>query len=297
LDPKRGVVCPKCGSATLIKLSKSTNKKIELTLLIHPDWLAPVAKGDANGNPYGGSAQDEAISTALWNETRARQIRLVEVRGTLPETVTCPDTGVLIYTGKAGGTVPKQSTFTCGRCGNPQDVLETVKKSRKTGPLAAYAIQGYAPAPHEAGFAYNGRFFAPFSEPQALQYNAALVEWEARKNQDLANYWPKEELFHYDRGNDSKLYIQPDHGFTHWWMMFNPRQMLVHTQILKAILHSGDYSWPAREYLLGAFQQYLRNQNLFCFWNPQRDTPEPLFSNNNYHPKNPRSSKIACFLN
>ena len=24
---------------------------------------------------------------------------------------------------------------------------------------------------------------------------------------------------------------------------------------------------------------------MFCIWNPQRDTPEPMFSNNNYHPK------------
>ena len=24
---------------------------------------------------------------------------------------------------------------------------------------------------------------------------------------------------------------------------------------------------------------------MFCIWNPQRDTPEPMFSNSNYHPK------------
>jgi len=36
--------------------------------------------------------------------------------------------------------------------------------------------------------------------------------------------------------------------------------------------------------MLGAFQQYLRNQNMFCFWNIQRAL-EPMFSNNNFHPK------------
>ena len=35
----------------------------------------------------------------------------------------------------------------------------------------------------------------------------------------------------------------------------------------------------------GAFQQYLRNQNLFCIWNGLQDKMEPMFSNNNYHPK------------
>ena len=37
--------------------------------------------------------------------------------------------------------------------------------------------------------------------------------------------------------------------------------------------------------MLGAFQQYLRNQNFFCIWNTAADKMEPMFSNNNYHPK------------
>ena len=81
--------------------------------------------------------------------------------------------------------------------------------------------------------------------------------------------------------------IRTGHGFTHWWTMFNPRQLLVHTQLLRAIVESGSaaHRWETREYVLGAFQQYLRNQNLFTIWNPQRDSLEPMFSNNNYHPK------------
>jgi hypothetical protein len=76
-------------------------------------------------------------------------------------------------------------------------------------------------------------------------------------------------------------------GYTHWWKMFNPRQLLVQTSLLKAITEAPEESWPldVREQALGAFQQYLRNQNMFIFWNPQRDTPEPMFSNANYHPK------------
>ena len=75
-------------------------------------------------------------------------------------------------------------------------------------------------------------------------------------------------------------------GYTHWWKMFNPRQLLVHTQLLKAITRPEiETSLDIQEQALGAFQQYLRNQNMFIFWNPQRDTPEPMFSNANYHPK------------
>jgi putative DNA methylase len=67
--------------------------------------------------------------------------------------------------------------------------------------------------------------------------------------------------------------------------MFNPRQLLVHSMLLKSIFTVGTFKADIREFVLAAFQQYLRNQNMFCFWNPQRDTPEPHFSNNNYHPK------------
>jgi hypothetical protein len=31
----------------------------------------------------------------------------------------------------------------------------------------------------------------------------------------------------------------PNHGFTHWWTMFNPRQLLVNALLLKAIHEVG----------------------------------------------------------
>jgi putative DNA methylase len=79
----------------------------------------------------------------------------------------------------------------------------------------------------------------------------------------------------------------PNHGYTHWWTMFNPRQLLVHALLLKAIDQVGGerHRWEVREYALAAFQQYLRNQTMFTIWNPQRDTLEPMFANNNFHPK------------
>ncbi len=81
--------------------------------------------------------------------------------------------------------------------------------------------------------------------------------------------------------------IRRGHGFTHWWTMFNPRQLLVHTQLLRAIVAAEPerHRWPAREYVLGAFQQYLRNQSMFCFYDVGRDHLVPHMSNANYHPK------------
>ncbi len=293
-DHRRGIVCPRCGYTTRAiirekdglvlgdgqKLGKGINKKVNLSLLVHPQWLAGTPKVDASGLPFGGSAQDDAISTTRWNQDRARQIRLLEVRGQLPEMVTCPETSVTFNT--ARGTVPKKSNYACGACGTVQDVLETVKASGKTGPMAAYAIQGYAPKANATGTVYSGRFFAPFNHILALQHDAATAEWETRKDSDLASYWPRSEI---PVGAEIGPHDVEGHHFSHWWTMFNPRQMLVHTQLLRAITTVGNYSWQVREYVLGGFQQYLRNQNMFCFWDISRDCLAPHMSKTSFHPK------------
>lgn len=282
LDRRRGVVCLHCGHTAMVSLGKGKNKKVELSLLVHPHWLAGAPRQDANGQAFGGSAQDDVAATTRWDSERAAKIRLLEVRGPLPTQVTCPETNVTFA--PEVGTVPKKSHYACAACGTVQDVLTTIKATGKTGPMAGYAIQGYAPKRDAAGKPYSGRFFAAYDSDLARQYDTALAEWEARKDADLKDYWPRSELpygfmTHHLQGG------VPNHGFTHWWTMFNPRQLLVHAQLLKAIVEIGNYDWKTREYILGGFQQYLRNQSLFGFWNPQRDTPEPMFSNNNYHPK------------
>ena len=107
-----------------------------------------------------------------------------------------------------------------------------------------------------------------------------------RSASDLANYWPREKLpyawmTHHLNGGI------PNWGYTHWWIMFNSRQLLVHAQLLRAITEAPSERWPldVREQALGAFQQYLRNQNMFCFWDREYDKLVPHLSNSNYHPK------------
>lgn len=325
-DPKLGATCPQCKHTDQVTFGKGKKKKVELTLLVHPQWLAGSPKQNSSGQPFGGSAQDTAASTKRWNEERASKIRLLEVRGTetidvldkktneyktqkgVPLHVTCPETGVTFYTDARGGTaalkdkkikgtkeieldkdgisikVAEDSTFACQADGKRNEVLGAVKASGKTGPLAGYSVQGYAPKLSAGDAAYNGRFFAAFDKKLAYQYDKAVAEWDARKDADLSEFWPKSELpygfmTHMNNGG------LPNHGFTHWWTMFNPRQLLVHTQLLKAIINLGKYDWTVREYVLGAFQQYLRNQSLFTLWNIQGDKLEPQFANNNYHPK------------
>lgn len=282
LDRRKGVICPHCGHTAMVNLGKGKNKKVELSLLVHPQWLAGSPKQDTNSQPYGGSAQDDVAATTRWDNERASKIRLLEVRGALPEEVTCPETKVIFA--PQNGTVPKKSHYVCAACGTTQDVLTTIKATGKTGPMAAYAVHGYAPKRDAAGKPYSGRFFAAYDAIHACQYDAALVEWEARKDTDLKDYWPRSEvpfgfMTHMNNGGI------PNHGYTHWWTMFNPRQLLAQAQLLRGILTIGDYPWSVREALLGAFQQSIRYRNMFCFWDINYDKLVPHMSNNNYHPK------------
>lgn len=278
------VVCPSCDEKDQLNVGrlKGKKKKVSLSLLVHPQWLQGEGSKNKRGDAHGGSVTDDAASSARWFDARAKTLRLLEVRGTLPEEVTCPDTGTTFST--TVGTVPKRSHYACGACGTVQDVLTTVKASGKSGPVAPYAIQAYSPKRDREGIAYGGRYFLPSDDPRATA--AAQREWERRKDGDLRAYWPRSELpfgfmTHLLNGGI------PNHGFTHWWTMFNPRQLLGNALLLKAIAEVGGdrHRWETREFVLAAFQQYLRNQSMLSFWHLTYDKLAPGLSNGNFHPK------------
>jgi putative DNA methylase len=285
LEADDWTVCPHCNHrhrrSALGKPKKK--KKVALTLLLHPEWLKGSPRAASDGKLYGGAAQDDAVSTAIWNAERARHLRLVEVRGELPEEVTCPDTGVTFRTGKQGGTVPKRSTFTCAACGTAQDVMWSIAPTKKTGQWAAYAEQAYSPSRDKAGIAYGGRFFAPVLDTS--RYDAAQAEWEQRRDGDLRTYWPREAVPYGFMTAIANSDIRTNHGFTHWWTMFNARQLLTLSLLLKAIVEVGQHRQEVREFVLGAFQQYTRNQNMFSFWHLKKDHFAPHLSNNNFQSK------------
>ena len=51
--------------------------------------MAPRQRTRKESFPYGGSATDDVDSTCRWNDARAAKLSLLEVRGKLPEQVTC----------------------------------------------------------------------------------------------------------------------------------------------------------------------------------------------------------------
>ncbi|MBK7078213.1 MAG: DUF1156 domain-containing protein [Myxococcales bacterium] len=283
LNAKSGsVTCPSCGTKEAFpNLGKATKKKVRLALLAHPRWLAGVAGSNHPKGALGGSVTDSATDTVRWLGVRSNDAITVEVRGTLPDTLSID--GVAVQPDAKGGTVPKDGHFACGACGAVQRIVVATNASGKSAPVAPLVMQCFSAGLKRTGAAYSGRFFTAQIDP--APFEAACREWELRRDSDLKGYWPESEIpFGHMTHQRQPL---PQHGYLRWTDMFNARQLLLHSILLKAITGVGGakHRWEARELVLGAFQQYLRNQNMFCFWNWQRDTPEPLFSNNNYHPK------------
>jgi len=277
VDTEHSFDCPSCHhttSITVFENIKPKNKKIKLTLFVHPDWM----KG--SNLSKGGTVSSKLEDTAEWNKERSNALRYIEVRGIVPEMITCPETGITFSSNR--GNIPKRSTFTCqsSTCGREQDVLTSIRETGETGPVSMYVQQCYCPECDLNNEVYGGRFFA---KPNTDQFNAANIEWNARCEGDLHLYWPKSELPYGFMTHKLNGGI-PNHGFTHWWKMFNAKQLIIHSQLLK-LIEEMPASDNIKDVLMGMFQQYLRNQNMFCFWNNIADKMEPMFSNNNYHPK------------
>lgn len=296
LDERGAYTCPHCGKFFADRAArvngesvalggKAQKRKVSLTLLLHPQWLAGCGPTDQEGKPLGGSATDDVESTVRWYRERAKTLRLLEVRGTLPEKVTCPETGVEFFTDARSGNVPQGGKFVCAEpsCGRKQATVESVGDSAKTAPISPYVLQAHSTALDEAGSLYGGRFFTAATDTR--YYEAAMAEWENRKDDDLAGLWPT-SVIEFSHMTHQRQPL-PQHGYTHWWTMFNTLQLLIHSQFLKVLQMKAEETNQSGEWevLLGSFQQFVRNLNLFCIWDISRDCMAPALSNANFHPK------------
>ena len=288
-------------------------------LLLDPKWLLGTPGSD-NGTVLGGYAGASDDVTSIWYQKRFKNLSLVEVRGRvhladeeieepgedeidaveeneeekdkkkygLPREIVLQD-GTVIETMK--GTVPRQAHFTCASCGREGNTMESVRPTGYTTPIAAYALQCHCPQCESERYAYGGRYFKALNKYDIQRLIAAETEWASSAEAGLADYWPRISTNPYPNGvtdNDSRVQNMDRWNYNFWWKMFTPRQLLVHTQLLKAITEVPEDAWPldVREQALGAFQQYLRNQNMFAFYHVKRDCLAPALSNSNYHPKN-----------
>ena len=181
------------------------------------------------------------------------------------------------------GTIPKQSHFTCAKCGSQQDVRDAIQKSAHGASVSSFAIQAYCPDCDNENQVYSGRYFLAPSRSAVAGIIHATEEWCREREGNLRVYWPREEIPRTYMTAQANFSIQ-DQGFTHWHRLFDSLQLLVHAGLLKAIQKLAP-DQAIKEQALGAFQQFLRMLNNQGFWNVGFDKMNPFFSNANYFVK------------
>jgi len=264
------LVCPWCSTAA--KPPSETNKlviqkkKIALTVLLCPHcW-------------------------AVW-----------QYRGTLPEQVTCP-----VCAGTYNpleGNIPTKGKFRCPTCGNPDSIINAIRKLAPDQLLQTvpYAIEGYcskcAGKPENNGlfkemnrgrkapdhacnlFRNNGKFFKKITPGDLKRYQEAEARWE-RENESLP--YPKGEI---PVGEKTKSGLLAHH-YRYWHQMFNPRQLLCLSTLLKGIDEENDQ--VLKEMLLSAFQMSLEANNMFARYRARSGGRSPfggVFARHDFQPK------------
>ena len=138
------------------------------------------------------------------------------------------------------GTIPQKSHSPVASVAKSRTRASRSKSSDMVLRSLSYAIQGYCPECDA-----EGRFTAAASLRSSLSDDRrrlvrAEQEWSTRRDADLADFWPRDEI-PYSYMTHHANFALPKQGYTHWWKMFNSRQLLLLSELLRAILRCRCY--------------------------------------------------------
>jgi len=222
-----------------------------------------------------------------------------QYRGDLPENVNCPVCKKAYAPLK--GNIPSKGKFICPSCGNQDKIINSIRKlpHDRLLPSKPYALEGYCT--YCAGNTVktlfgeinknqgkldhscyinknNGKFFKRITPSDLKRYQEAEKRWELEK--DFLPY-PKSAI---PRGEKTKSGLIAHH-YIFWRQMFNSRQLLCLSTLIKAIDEEENSS--LKEMLLSAFYSTLESNNVFCRYTISGgNKSQGIFSRHDYQPKN-----------
>jgi len=158
--------------------------------------------------------------------------------------------------------------FYCPTCGHQESHLQAVARLGSYLPARMYGVEYYCPT-------CNARGYKRADEADHRLLAEAIAEFERRKESLL---FPRQTI-----PTDGRSDPRPvNHGYTHFWHLFNPRQLLCLSMLLEGILSEPDRN--LRELLLLAFSDALDANNMFCKYEVDYHKISLLFGLHAYHP-------------
>ncbi len=192
-----------------------------------------------------------------------RCLQIVETVGHNPNTI-CLECGN-VFDPQCG--VAGRGKFRCSECGEEQGLLDAVKRKGNALDLELHALEGYC--------ATCGRFFKRVDAEDLALWQQAKAEFEQHKDRLL---FPRQAIPTVGRSDPRPV----NHGYTHFWQMFNERQLVCLSMLLDEIMRLPDQN--TRELLLTAFSDSLDSNNMFCKYEIEWHKISLFFGLHAYHP-------------
>lgn len=194
-----------------------------------------------------------------------RCFQIVNTEGSqAPKTATCPECR---YTFDPRSGPAGRGQFECPVCGATNKILEVIK--RQGAPLATrlHALEGLCK--------HCGRFFKRIDDEDLARWENAKVSFLERKGALLI----PDQCIPVEGRSDPR---PVNHGYTHFYELFNERQLLSLSILLEEIMRIPDAN--VRELLLVAFSDCLDSNNMFCKYEVAWHKISLLFGLHAYHP-------------
>ncbi len=180
-----------------------------------------------------------------------------------PET-RCGDCGRVF---DPGSGVSARGAFRCHACGHEERVLDAVARRGSALELELHGLEGYCVG--------CGRFFKRVDEEDLALLERARREFARRREALLI---PRQAIPTHGRSDPRPV----NHGYTHFWQLFNERQLVCLSALLEGILAVRDRD--VRELLLLAFSDCLDTNNMFCKYEADWHKVSVFFGLHAYHP-------------
>jgi len=163
--------------------------------------------------------------------------------------------------------VSGRGIFHCPECNAEQQILDVVSSNGGRLDVELHALEGYC---HSCS-----RFFKRADADDAALWQRAKDEFDSCKHKSLI---PFQKIPTEGRSDPRPV----NHGYSHFWHMFNERQLLCLSRLLEEILKIRDTN--VRELMLIAFSDCLDANNMFCKYEIQWHKISLFFGLHAYHP-------------
>jgi len=175
------------------------------------------------------------------------------------------------------GNVSRGGYYNCPECGQKESILDGIDEQGGYD-LRLYAVEYYCETCDEEGLEKSAHKGYKQSEPADKRlFEEAKQEWNART--DLHEYVPDEEIPQGHMTSERNPVF--DHGYEEWTDMFNERQLLSLSKIIKSI---SNINQEIAEYLLLALTDSLRTNTMMVAYDAAYNKIADFFRTNSFDP-------------